>query len=136
MRIGSKIIACCWLVYALVAVYYMIFQNNGTARGDFILAALVYIILTALIPAAASIAIWLGRVWGLWVLVAYSVLVGIESIITAWNSYNAPRDASSMYPHGFDPTEGIYFNLATASLMLISLVVLLLSRPKPARLAA
>jgi hypothetical protein len=114
----------------------MIFQNNGSARGDFLLIELVTIILTALIPAAASVAVWLGRVWGLWVLVAYSVLGSIESIIIAWNSYNAPRDASSMYPHGFDPTEIILYNLTIASLMLISLIVLLLSRPKPARLAA
>ncbi len=135
MRIGSKIIACCWLVYALIPVYYIIFQNNGSARGDFLLIELVTIILTALIPAAASIAIWLGHVWGLWVLVAYSGLGGFLHIFTAWNLYNSPRDASCMDPFGFDPTEGIYFNLATASLMLIGLIVLLLSRPKPAHLA-
>lgn len=113
----------------------MIFQNNGTAREDILLAALVPMILTALIPAAASIAIWFGRVWGFWVLVAYSVLGGIESIVTAWNLHNSPRDATCMYPFGFDPTNSIHFNLTIGSLMLISLIVLLLSRPKSVRSA-
>jgi|GEM_PF-3394354 len=124
MRVGAKIVACCWLLAALFVLFNLILFNNGPDIPGFIFG-----ITLAVIPLVASLAVLYGENWGLWILVGYSFIGIMSNVVGLWNLYTSPPYSGDILPAP-DPKEGIYLYIVEIILMLAGLVVLLLSRRK------